>query len=234
MRVAIMQPYFLPYIGYFQLIKNCDLFVLADEYQYTKKGWINRNRAILESKVETFSIPVFNSGVTINEKKIFSRDLNTSLYRRIEHSYSSAPNSAYFNPNLSDILDCRQELLVSFIESSIKAICRELEIKTTILRLSEIDNNKKLTGVQRVINVAETLGASAYVNAEGGKGLYASDTFRKHHLELEFLESIPKPYPQIVEGFIDKLSIIDLLYMVSSKEELQSHLESFQIVKLVE
>ncbi len=234
MRVVIMQPYLLPYIGYFQLIKNSDVFVLADEYQYTKKGWINRNRAILNNKLETFTVPVSTIGTQIREKKISSIESNRSLYRRIKQSYSKAPNAHIVDSKLKEVLESEEELLFPFIEKSIKSVCEILEIDTRIVRLSELDNDKKLSGVERVVDITQSLGATTYLNPEGGQELYRSQFFRSNGIELEFLQSTPKPYPQIIPGFIARLSIIDLLYMISSKEDLRGHLNSFQITKPLE
>jgi hypothetical protein len=234
MRVAIMQPYLLPYIGYFQLIMNSDVFVLADEYQFTKKGWINRNRAILNDKLETFTVPVSTAGYQIRDKKISSTDSNRSLYRKIKQSYRKAPNAHIFDTALKEILESEEEFLVNFIEQSINSICQCLDIDTRIVRLSELDNNKKLTGVERVLDISQTLGATTYLNPEGGKGIYASQVFEEKGIQLEFLESSPKPYPQTIPGFLDRLSVIDLLYMVGSLDDLHGHLNSFQILKSLE
>ena len=234
MRVVIMQPYLLPYIGYFQLMKNSDVFVLADDYQYTKKGWINRNRAILNNRLETFTVPVSTTGSRIQEKKIFSRELNQSLHRKIKQSYSRAPNSDFFESKLKQILNSEEEYLTAFLENSINSICHIFEINTKIIRLSELDNDKSLSGVERVIDISQTLGATTYLNPEGGKEIYKSGPFQKNGISLEFLESHPRPYPQIIPGFIGRLSVIDLLFMVSSVEDLQVHLDSFQITKALE
>jgi hypothetical protein len=229
-----MQPYLLPYIGYFQLIKNSDVFVLADDYQYTKKGWINRNRAILNNRLEIFTVPVYTTGSKIQEKKIFSRELNQSLYRKIKQSYARAPNAHFFESMLKEILYSEEEYLIAFLENSINSICHILEINTKIIRLSELDNDKSLSGVERVIDITQTLGATTYLNPEGGKEIYKSEPFQRNGISLEFLESHPKPYPQNMPGFIGRLSVMDLLFMVSSKEDLQMHLDSFQITNPLE
>jgi ABC-type dipeptide/oligopeptide/nickel transport system ATPase subunit len=104
MKIAIMQPYFLPYIGYFQLIKSADIFVLADEYQYTKKGWINRNRAIFNKRVETFTLAVSSEGDCISEKKLYSWEDRKSLFRKIKQSYIDAPNSQNINVRLEEFI----------------------------------------------------------------------------------------------------------------------------------
>ena len=116
MRAAIMQPYFLPYLGYFQLMKSVDIFILADEYQYTNKGWINRNRAILNNKLMTFTIPVSSDGVFISDKKIHNQKSIKSLHRKIKQSYCDSPNSQSVNLVLEDVFQCEQEFLFPFID----------------------------------------------------------------------------------------------------------------------
>ena len=231
MRVAIMQPYFLPYIGYFQLIKSADIFVLADEYQYTKKGWINRNKAVLNKRIETFTLAVSSEGDFISEKKLHSGESNKSLFRRIKQSYLEAPNSEKINVRLEDFLLSEEGNLFPFIEKSITSICDFLAIDTQILRLSALDNNKDLRGIDRVQDIVKNLGADTYLNPEGGREIYKKDVFNDNDLELEFLEHNPKPYPQLIPGFVDRLSIIDLLYMNEDTDDLQVHLDSYKITK---
>ena len=234
MRVAIMQPYFLPYIGYFQLIKSADIFVLADEYQYTKKGWINRNRAILNKRIETFTLAVSSEENSISEKKLHSGEMNKSLFRRIKQSYLDAPNSENITFRLEEILLSEEANLFPFIEKSIISICDFLAIDTQILRLSELDNNKDLRGIDRVQDIVKNLGAETYLNPEGGREIYKKDVFNDNDLELEFLEHNPKPYRQLIPGFVDRLSIIDLLYMHEDEDDIKVHLDSYQIIKPLE
>jgi hypothetical protein len=234
MRVAIMQPYFLPYIGYFQLIKRADIFVLADEYQFTKKGWINRNRAILNKRVETFTLAVSSEGDCISEKKLYSWEDRKSLFRKIKQSYVDAPNSQTINARLEDFLVSEEAYLFPLIEKSITSICDLLAIDTQILRLSTLDNNKELKGIDRVQDIVKNLGADTYLNPEGGRDIYKTNEFNCNGLELEFLEHKPKPYPQLISGFIDRLSIIDFLYMHGNLEDLQVHLDSYQTIKPIE
>jgi hypothetical protein len=234
MRVAIMQPYFLPYIGYFQLIKSADIFVLADQYQYTKKGWINRNRAILNKRVETFTLAVSSDGDCISEKKLHSGEDSKSLFRKIKQAYVDAPNSQTINVRLEEFLLSEEEYLFPLIENSIFSICEFLAIDTQILRLSALDNNKELKGIDRVQDIVKNLGGDTYLNPEGGREIYAKDLFNCNGLELEFLEHNPKPYRQLIPGFVDRLSIIDLLYMHDKKDDLQVHLDSYQIIRPLE
>jgi hypothetical protein len=234
MRVAIMQPYFLPYIGYFQLIKSADIFVLADEYQFTKKGWINRNRAILNNRVETFTLAVSSDGDSICEKKLHREEDRKSLFRKLKQSYVDSPNSQNINARIEEFFHSEEEYLFPLIEKSIASICDFLAIDTQILRLSALDNNKELKGIDRVQDIVKNLGGDTYLNSEGGREIYFKDAFTCNGLELEFLEHNPKPYEQLIPGFVDRLSIIDLLYMHKNKDDLQVHLNSHQIIRPLE
>ena len=139
MKVSIMQPYFLPYLGYFQLIQNSDIFVVADEYQFTKRGWINRNRAILNNQISTFTIPVSAAGKKINEKKIADMKSTRSLQRRMIQSYKNAPNFADTALLLESIFSLNDFSLQTYIHNSIQFICKYLKINTRIIKLSELD-----------------------------------------------------------------------------------------------
>jgi hypothetical protein len=138
------------------------------------------------------------------------------------------------NVRLEEFLLSEEEFIFPLIEKSITSICNLLAIDTQILRLSSLDNNKELKGVERVQDIVKSLGADTYLNPEGGREIYKSNEFNGNGLELEFLEHKPKPYPQLISGFIDRLSIIDTLYMHSNLEDLQVHLDSYQTIKSIE
>ena len=160
--------------------------------------------------------------------------MNKSLFRRIKQSYLDAPNSENITFRLEEILLSEEANLFPFIEKSIISICDFLAINTQILRLSELDNNKDLRGIDRVQDIVKNLGAETYLNPEGGREIYKKGVFNDNDLELEFLEHNPKPYRQLIPGFIDRLSIIDLLYMHEDEDDIKNHLESYQIIKPLE
>jgi hypothetical protein len=226
-----MQPYFLPYLGYFQLIKNSNIFVLADEYQFTTRGWINRNRAILNNQISTFTIPVSAAGKNINDKRIADMESTKSLKRRMIQSYRNSPNFANSALLLDSIFSLNDLSLQAYIHNSIKCVCKYLEIETTIVKLSEIDYNRKLKGEDRVVSICKNLGATKYLNSEGGKNIYKVESFAQVELGLEFIEHVPIKYNQNLPGFTPRLSVVDLIFMLNSRIATEEHLKSFVIHK---
>lgn len=220
-------------MGYFQLLNNVDLVVLADEYEYSKGGWINRNRLIINKKINYVSIPLESAPdfLKINERQISNTFDPYKILKSCSASYTSSRNFSRGNELMEKIFLDTNRNLFGFILNSINKICNYLDIKTKIVSLSEISNSKELRYQDRIIDICKTLGASSYLNPEGGKDLYSREDFKKHGLDLEFLEHLPLPYNQFLDEFVPKLSILDLIYMMDSEEELQLHLKSCQVVK---
>jgi hypothetical protein len=106
-----------------------------------------------------------------------------------------------------------------------------LEIETTIVKLSEIDYNRKLKGEDRVVSICKNLGATKYLNSEGGKNIYKVESFAQVELGLEFIEHVPIKYNQNLPGFTPRLSVVDLIFMLNSRIATEEHLKSFVIHK---
>ena len=213
MKLGIMQPYFLPYIGYFQLIAAVDTFILYDNVKYTKKGWINRNRMYQRGKDAIFSLPLKSASDTldIGQRELatdFSRD---KLLNQFKGAYRSAP---YFDQTFSlleQIMQCENENLFGFIFQSIVMICKRLGIDTEIRVSSKIVIDHDLKGQERVLALCDSLGANVYINAIGGMTLYSKDVFQARGVELKFIKSKPIDYPQLGNNFVPWLSIIDVM-----------------------
>ena len=132
MKIGVMQPYFLPYIGYWQLIKEVDSFVVYDDIKYTKKGWINRNRFLLNNKAETFSIALKNDSdfLQIKDRFLATSFCRKSLLNKIREPYRKAPYFSETEILLEKIVLNEQSNLFNYILNSIKIICETLDIKT--------------------------------------------------------------------------------------------------------
>jgi len=213
MRLAIMQPYFFPYIGYFQLISAVDLFIVYDNIKYSKKGWINRNRILQNGKDKVFSLPLKGGSDYLNicERELapnFDRD---KLLNQIKNSYRCAPNFALTFPLVEQILRFEDPNLFLFLLNLIKKICDFLNIKTEIKKSSDISINHDLKKVDKVIGICAAVDAKSYINTIGGKELYSKDTFLKKSIELKFIQSKPFEYSQFGDAFIPWLSIIDVI-----------------------
>jgi len=227
MRVAIMQPYFLPYIGYFQLIKAVDLFVVYDNIKYTKKGWINRNRFLLSGKDEIFSLPLKGGADNLEVwQRELAPDFNCSkLLNRLRESYRRAP---FFDPTyhmLEEVLQCRSSNLFDYLHHSILTVCGHLGVATEIRRSSSFDIDHELKSQEKVLALCRAAGATTYLNSIGGRELYSKEAFRTSGTELQFIQPTPIVYPQFGDVFIPWLSILDVLMFnsVDSTRELLTH-----------
>jgi len=227
MKLAIMQPYFFPYIGYFQLIASVDQFIVYDNIKYTKKGWINRNRLLLNGKDAVFSLPLKSDSDTLDIcSREIAQDFNRDkLLNQFKGAYRKAP---YFDETytlLEKIIQNQDRNLFNYLYDSISVICDYLSLKTQIIKSSEINIDHELKNQQRVIAICEAVGASTYVNAIGGADLYAKEIFFDRGIELKFIKSLPFEYPQLGNVFVPWLSIIDVM-MFNPLDVIQNDLTS--------
>lgn len=213
MRVGIMQPYFLPYIGYFQLINNCDQFVIYDDIEFTKRGWINRNRILANGEPRTITLPVRKDSdfLDICEREI-SNDFNPAkMLNLLRESYRRAPFWEANEPRFGEILEFADRNLFAFLSNSLTHVCAALEIDTPLIVSSTLGVDNSLRGADRVIATCEALGATEYINPIGGVELYSRQNFAERGLELAFLRSRLSPYPQGGGEFVEGLSTVDAL-----------------------
>lgn len=218
MRVAIMQPYFLPYIGYFQLISAVDRFIVYDNIKYTKKGWINRNRLLQNGKDVVFSLPLKSDSDSLNIcERLLARDFKRDrLINQIRGSYEQAPYFAENFPWIEQLVRYYDNNLFRFIHHAIQQSCLHLAIDTEILVASTIDIDHGLKGQEKVLALCSAVGATTYVNAIGGLNLYSQDAFFANGLELKFLRSKSFEYKQSGYEFVPWLSILDPIFFCES------------------
>lgn len=233
MKVAIMQPYLLPYIGYFQLISAVDIFVIYDNIEFTKKGWINRNRILVNGKDDYFTIPLKKDSdfLNVNQREIadsYSKE-KTKIIGKIAELYRKAPEFQTVFPLIESIFNTAEENLFDFIYNSLKTINQFLEIDTEIVVSSSLPINHDLKSEEKVIAISKALNATHYLNAIGGMDLYSPDTFRNNGLELQFLKSNRIQYQQFDCEFVPWLSIIDVLFF-NSKQKVQQYLQQYTIL----
>ena len=213
MRLAIMQPYFLPYVGYFQLIAAVDVFILYDNIKYTKKGWINRNRMLLNGSDTMFSLPLKkdSDSLDVAQRELASDFDRKKLLNQFKGAYAHAPYFAKTWPLLESIVNCEDSNLFRYIYRSIIDICKHLDIKTKIYISSEISIDHKLKAQDKVLALCRAIGADTYINAIGGTELYNRNVFLKHDVELKFIRSKPFEYAQFREPFVPWLFIVDVM-----------------------
>jgi len=215
MKLAIMQPYFFPYIGYFQLIQAVDAFVVYDNIQFTKKGWINRNRILVNGRDEYISLPIQSDSdyLDIRDRKLapgFEKERGKIL-RRITESYRRSPQFSSVFPLVESVMQNPETNLFAFLYQSIQSICRFLNLETPFIVSSTLSIDHQLKAQEKVIAICRALHAGHYINTIGGMALYDKAAFAQQGINLEFIRSNPVEYPQFENKFVPGLSIIDVL-----------------------
>jgi len=225
--VAIMQPYFLPYIGYLQLISAVDLFIVYDNIKYTKKGWINRNRLLQNDNDVIFSLPLKKDSdyLTVCERELAADFNRNKLLYQFKNAYRHAPYFTQTFPLIEQVVDYDQSNLFEFLHHSIVKVCEYLGITTKIEISSSINIDHALKNQDKVLALCEVVSASVYVNAIGGIDLYSKETFHDKGLALKFIQSQPFEYPQFGQAFVPCLSIVDAM-MFNSRETIQTYLST--------
>lgn len=220
MKVAIMQPYFFPYLGYFQLINEVDVFVVYDDIKYTKKGWINRNRIISNRKEAIITIPLKKDSdfLKISERYIAKDFDKKRMIRLIYDGYKKSVSFSSVYPIVESIILESENNLFDYVYSSLLKICDYLNIKTQIAKSSSLNFDRTKKNQEMVISICNCLEADIYINPIGGTELYSREEFNKSGIDLLFLRSQSRIYKQNVEEFIPWLSIIDVLFM-NTKDE---------------
>jgi hypothetical protein len=213
MRLGIMQPYFLPYIGYFQLIAAVDLFVVYDNIKYTKKGWINRNRFLQNGKDAMFSLSLKKDSDSLDvcERELASDFDRERLLNQLRGAYRRAPHFEQTFPLIEQVVWYPEPNLFLFLYNGIAQVCAHLGITTKIIVSSEVDIDHQQRAQDKVLALCEALDATAYLNAIGGVELYSKKTFQEKGIELQFIKSLPFEYAQYSEPFVPWLSIIDVM-----------------------
>lgn len=230
MKLGIMQPYFLPYIGYFQLIASVDKFVIYDNIKYTKKGWINRNRMLQNNIDKTFTIPLLKDSDRLDiVERFISEDFNRKkLLSQFRGSYLKAP---YFNEVwhlIENVVLFEENNLFRYIENSILLVCAYLDITTEIITSSSIPAQHELFSQEKVISICNEMKAKTYINPIGGKELYSIEAFAANEIELKFIEANKIEYTQFQNSFISGLSIVDVL-MFNSKAECKELIQEYKL-----
>lgn len=229
-----MQPYFMPYIGYFQMINAVDKFVFYDDVNFIKQGWINRNKILVNKRDFLFTVPIDNSSqnglikdAKINDK-LFSEWKN-KLIKTLYQNYKKAPHFDEVNSIIENILQSENRLISRLAINSVIAISNYLDIKTVFIIASEKYNNKELDRLKRLLDICKEENAEQYINAMGGQLLYAKEDFLVEKIQLNFIKSNPIEYKQFSDEFLPFLSIIDVL-MFNPVEKVKTFLDRYELL----
>lgn len=229
MKLAIMQPYLFPYIGYFQLIQAVDAFVVYDDVNYINRGWINRNNLLSNGKAELISLETIGASQNKLINQVGVGGNGKKLLKTIQHKYSKAPQFSKVMPLIEDVMLSDEKYISRFLDKSLRAVCRYLGLRPKWYLSSEIKKNNALKGADKILEICEILQATHYINPPGGKSLYDSEIFINHGIELSFIETKCVEYPQLGKEFVPYLSIIDVM-MFNDVEKCSHLLKEYSLV----
>ena len=226
--VSIMQPYFLPYIGYWQLINISDEFVILNDVNYKNKSWINRNKILEKNQSKLITLPLNKASQNkkINEILIFGQ--KEKCFDIISKSYYRAPYYKDVIRVIEKIIMNDEINLSSYLVNSIQLIKEFLRLKTNISLSVDFKNSNNLSGEEKIINICKSVNADEYLNVLSGSNLYKKNNFMDNKIKLKFLDTKIKPYNQNIKNFVPYLSIVDLL-MFLPKDLIKIHLNNFKI-----
>jgi len=234
MKIAIMQPYFFPYIGYFQLIAAVDKFVIYDDVNFINRGWINRNNILINGRASLISVPLSGASQNKRIKDIVTspdQKWRRSLLKTIEHNYKKAPQFDKVYNICQRAINSDTNTISEFNLKGIKEVCGYLGITTDIVPSSDIYSNSELKGQNRIMDICTKENATSYYNPIGGKELYSKDFFIHKGLDLKFINSNNIEYKQYNNRseFIPNLSMIDIL-MNNSDTAIQNYLNDYNLI----
>ena len=228
-----MQPYFFPYLGYFSLMAAVDVFLVYDNVQYSRPGWINRNRLLREGAPDWWTATVEDAPhqLDINQRRYQNwAQQRGRLFDRLRDRYRGAANSATGMALVDAALPTDEDNVARCNAALLTTLVKALGLKCDIRMASSIAQDRALSGEARVLALCKAVGGSSYVNSPGGMGLYSPSTFVEHGLELRFVEASPAAYPQFGAPFVPGLSIVDAL-MFLPMDAVVERIEQFNLVE---
>ena len=229
MKLGIMQPYFMPYIGYWQLMAAVDTYVVYDDVNYIKGGWVSRNNILLNGQKHMFSITLNGASPNKLFNEITIKDDFKKFSRLIESAYRRAPYYTEVCALMDKIYNCEDKSLGAFMMNSFQVMLDYLEINTKLVLSSTIEKDNSLRGKEKVKHICHLLGADTYYNAIGGQELYDKEDFKTDGIDLNFIHTNLAPYVQFANEFVPGLSIIDVL-MCNSVETIKKLLKDYSFV----
>jgi len=224
-----MQPYLFPYIGYWQLINNVDMFVIFDDVNFIKRGYINRNYILIQGKSKLITLELIKASQNKLIKEIEVGYNSDKLIKTIEMAYKRAPYFKKVFPLIVEILSNKEKNLVKFLSFSLEKISDYLKLNTMFIYSSDIKKDNRLKGQNKIIDICKKIGAKEYVNPIGGITLYKKEVFEKEEIKLKFLKSKKIEYKQFKNEFVPNLSIVDVM-MFNDKEKIGSFLKEYDLI----
>ena len=229
MTIGIMQPYFMPYIGYWQLMAAVDTYVVYDDVNYIKGGWVARNNILLNGQKHMFTITLNGASPNKLFNEITIKDDFKKFSRLIESAYKKAPYYEEVCALLERIYSFKDSSLGAFMLNSFQVVLDYLEIDTKLVLSSTIEKDNALRGKDKVKHICHLLGADTYYNAIGGQDLYDKEDFKADGIDLYFVQTNLAPYVQLAKEFVPGLSIIDVI-MHNGKEGTKKLLKEYSLI----
>lgn len=232
MKLAIMQPYFFPYIGYWQLIHAVDRFVIYDDVNYIIRGWVNRNRILINGEPSYITMPLQQAS---QNKRICDISLQPSpiwrnkLVKSVETAYRKAPCFAEVFPVIERVIRHEADNLSDYLAHQLQTLAAFMGTNTEFVVSSRCYENNDLPGQARILDICKHEGATSYINPQGGQALYERDDFTQCGIDLKFLIPSAIEYKQFGATHVPWLSIIDVM-MFNSKSQLSTLLNKYELV----
>ncbi|MGN1014130.1 MAG: WbqC family protein [Butyricicoccus sp.] len=233
MKLGIMQPYFFPYLGYWQLMNAVDTYVIYDDVAYIKKGWVNRNRIKINGSAVMITVPVKDASqnrLICEHELALEEKTKAKLLRTVGLAYCRAPYYETVMALLHQVFDRNEKHLSTFLFDTIRTTADYLGITTQFLLSSELEKENRKKGTEKILDICCRLGATEYYNAIGGTELYDRQEFQNRGMQLHFLKMDEDIcYPQGKGDFIPYLSILDVM-MYNSPEQIQEYMTRYTLV----
>ncbi len=227
-----MQPYLFPYIGYFQLMRAVDKFVVLDDVAFIQRGWINRNRVLVNHRPHTFTIPIERASQNklITELNIAEQGgWRDKFLKTLTLAYKRAPFFESVYPSIERSILYSGRMLADFIGNSLFELHRYLGLESELVKTSRAYNNQNLTGEERILDICRRENGNEYINPIGGTALYSSHRFADAGIALRFLKPETIRYRQFGTEFVPSLSIIDVL-MFNGSRRTAEYLNDYKLI----
>lgn len=232
MKLAIMQPYFFPYIGYWQLIHAVNRFVIYDDVHYIIRGWVNHNRILINGEPSYITVPLQRASQNSRICDISLQPLpiwRDKLVKSVETTYRKSPCFVETFPVIERAIRHETGNLSDYLVHQLRTLSAFMGIQTEFVLTSRCYGNNNLSGQERVLDICKREGATTYINPQGGRTLYERECFANAGIDLRFIVMRPMPYKQRAAGFVPYLSIIDIL-MELGKDQVKLYLDSFDLI----
>jgi len=192
--VAVMQPYFMPYAGYFRLFEAADVFVIFDCVQFPRRGWVHRNRFPLrDGRLDWLTLPVARCPRdTRIDNLAFAPDADSRLFDAIQRFPELTKACSQHSALLDLVMNIGTGTLADYLCGQLRSVAGMLGLSKTVVRSSQLSIDPATCGQARVIAIAKTIGATRYINSPGGREFYDAQSFADHGIELKFLNPFQK------------------------------------------